>query len=202
MVSRHFGIRAVDMATSYQTINGLVGYKFGDDGTVWSQWKRSHGCYGEFRKMRPRVTSDGYLAVGISTPSGRKQMLVHVLILTAFVGPRPMGMEACHGNGIRDDARLVNLRWDTRRNNALDKRIHGTDPQGEKNPTSKLTESDVAEIRSLVAAGQTHREVAGLFCVRRHTVTQIVNGVRWPHSFRKDQYEMQCDEYHRGLADE
>jgi len=41
-------------------------------------------------------------------------------------GPRPDGMECCHGNGDSADNRVENLRWDTRANNGADKRMHKT----------------------------------------------------------------------------
>lgn len=45
---------------------------------------------------------------------------VHTLVLEAFVGPRPDGADACHENGNRRDARLTNLRWDSRSGNVQD----------------------------------------------------------------------------------
>lgn len=63
----------------------------------------------------------GYLRVGLY-PAPRQLQVhqVHVLVLTAFVGPRPDGMVCCHYNGIPTDNRLENLRWDTISANALD----------------------------------------------------------------------------------
>lgn len=51
---------------------------------------------------------------------------LHRVVLDAFIGPRPKGMEACHANGDPTDNRLVNLRWDTRSANAADSVRHGT----------------------------------------------------------------------------
>jgi hypothetical protein len=51
---------------------------------------------------------------------------VHILVLTAFVGPRPDGMEGCHGPAGGYDNRLTNLRWDTHSENMLDRTRHGT----------------------------------------------------------------------------
>lgn len=48
---------------------------------------------------------------------------VHLYVLETFVGPRPEGMQACHGDGDPANNRLSNLRWDTCSNNNLDKRI-------------------------------------------------------------------------------
>ena len=66
------------------------------------------------------------------SPSGKywtvrlrgKTHMVHVLILTAFVGPRPDGYCACHGPDF-DTAnnRLSNLRWDTYDANNKERRM-------------------------------------------------------------------------------
>jgi hypothetical protein len=50
------------------------------------------------------------------------------LVLTAFVGSRPSGLEGCHRNGDPTDNRLENLRWDTRTANIFDAVAHGTHP--------------------------------------------------------------------------
>jgi hypothetical protein len=46
-----------------------------------------------------------------------KDFYVHILVLEAFVSPRPPGMETCHRNGDRKDNRLSNLRWCTHKEN-------------------------------------------------------------------------------------
>ncbi|SLH06239.1 NUMOD4 motif-containing HNH endonuclease [Mycobacteroides abscessus] len=62
----------------------------------------------------PRVTL-------IDAASGLKRFAnIHSLVLEAFIGPRPDGMECCHNDGDRSNARLSNLRWDTRSENTLD----------------------------------------------------------------------------------
>lgn len=61
-----------------------------------------------------------------------KDRYVHRLVLEAFVGPCPPGMETCHNNGDRFDNRLENLRWDTPSNNGRDKAKHGTDHNANK----------------------------------------------------------------------
>lgn len=55
----------------------------------------------------------------------RYYRFIHKLVLEAFVGPRPAGMEACHNNGDAKDNRLSNLRWDTHVSNMEDNFAHG-----------------------------------------------------------------------------
>lgn len=50
----------------------------------------------------------------------------HSLILSAFKGKRPDGMQACHNDGNRTNNHISNLRWGTHRDNIEDKYKHGT----------------------------------------------------------------------------
>jgi hypothetical protein len=77
-----------------------------------------------------------------------KRLSVHRLILLAFVGPCPEGMEACHNNGNAGDNRLSNLRWDTHHNNNQDRKRHGTYPNGEAHPMAKITAEQVLSVRA------------------------------------------------------
>lgn len=50
----------------------------------------------------------------------------HRLVLRAFVGEPPEGMECCHNDGDHTHNTLANLRWDTSSNNKLDNVRLGT----------------------------------------------------------------------------
>ncbi|MEU4016219.1 NUMOD4 motif-containing HNH endonuclease [Microbacterium sp. NPDC028030] len=106
-------------------------YEVSNMGRVRSLGWRGRDSLGRERDYEPKLMnptkgSHGYPAVDLRSASGRSARLVHHLVLEAFVGPRPAGMEACHGNGNRGDARLVNLRWDTHSANMADSISHGT----------------------------------------------------------------------------
>lgn len=79
-------------------------------------------------------------AVTLYVNSVSKVRLVHQLVLEAFVGPRPEGMQGCHNNGQPFDNRPENLRWDTRSANALDSVRHGTHPEAKKTHCSNKHE--------------------------------------------------------------
>lgn len=68
----------------------------------------------------------GHLTVALYSNGARRDVSVHVLVLEAFVGPRPPGMECCHWNDIPDDNRVENLRWGTRTDNIKDAVRNGT----------------------------------------------------------------------------
>ena len=109
------------------------------------------------------------------------QVSVHRLVLEAFVGPCPPGCETRHLNGNPADNRLCNLAWGTHRENAADKVRHGTAPRGERNPSAKLTEADVREVRTLVEQGYTQRDIADRFDVGPIAICHIVTRKAWKH---------------------
>ena len=125
----------------------------------------------------------GYPMVPLCRKGKRKMCQVHVLVLTAFVGPCPPGMQGCHGDGNRGDPRLSNLRWDTPAGNMRDQYRHGTRVAGDHHPAAKLSDAEVAEIRRRHAAGVsgtappiTHRELADIFGISRPHVSGILSG--------------------------
>lgn len=67
----------------------------------------------------------GYPSVRLSRDGRKVHRAVHSLVITAFVGPRPPGLECRHGNGDPTDNRLANLTWGTSTENAYDTVSHG-----------------------------------------------------------------------------
>ena len=70
-------------------------------------------------------------AVGLGADR-RNRRYVHIVVLEAFIGPRPAGTEACHDDGDVFNNRLSNLRWDTPSSNQLDRAPHGTHHNAQK----------------------------------------------------------------------
>jgi len=124
---------------SWRAVVGFEsGYEVSDLGRVRSI-TRTVPCKGGTRTVNGRirkqaVTSVGYSIITMSVDNKLTTKLVHLLVLEAFVGPRPDGMEACHYDGNKTNNRLSNLRWDTKAANAEDavrvgKRIRFEDQQ-------------------------------------------------------------------------
>lgn len=74
----------------------------------------------------------GHLYVGLWKEGKQKHWFVHTLVLSAFVGPCPDGMECLHGDGNPANNRVENLRWGTPSNNTLDSVRHGTHANARK----------------------------------------------------------------------
>jgi len=111
----------------------------------------------------------------------RKSFYVHYLVLLAFVGPRPDGMDCCHNDGNPLNNRLENLRYDTRSGNFKDKLEHGTHNRGENSPVSKLTEDQVHSIREMAKNGISLSDIGQNMKVSRCHVRDIVARKCWFH---------------------
>jgi len=160
-------------------------YEISDLGRVRSLAKRGRYHRKSEKILSPGKSKYGYLSLHLC---GKERGLdahryVHDLVLTAFVGPRPVGAEACHfPNRDPADCRLVNLRWDTRKNNHADKRAHGTDNRGERNLNAKLSERDVIRMRKLrYRTGLAFNKLADKFGVTTMTAWRACNGQCWSH---------------------
>jgi deoxycytidylate deaminase len=114
---------------------------------------------------------------------GRKQKsyTIHRLVLEAFVGLRPEGMEARHLDGDPSNNHLSNLKWGTPIENANDRKDHGNQTSGSKIPQSKLTEADIPKIRGMLAKGLSRSYVASYYDVSVSSIRNIAIGKTWKH---------------------
>ena len=162
------------------------GYAATSDGRIISLERiTSHGHHRKCGIMKPYRLRGGHLRVTVHKQGVHFGKLVHRLVLEAYVGPCPEGMEACHNNGDPRDNRIENLRWDTRSANHLDAAKHGTHPglrrKGEGHPLAKLTELDVRWIRYLEKAGISRKDLAEVYSICGSNVSAIVTRRSWGH---------------------
>lgn len=131
------------------------------------------------RLLRPTPDMDNYRRVSLRFSGRTFARKVSRLMLETFVGPRPDRCDACHNDGVRQNDRLWNLRWDTRRGNLADCVAHGTVVRGERNGSARLTADKVQAIRQRIAAGDAQRSIAADFQIAQPTVSDIGSGRRW-----------------------
>lgn len=84
------------------------------------------------RMLTPYVGFHGRRQVTLSRLGHDRRYLVYRLVMLAFTGPCPPGMEVCHYDGDRTNDAWSNLRYDTRGNNHRDKVRHGTHNEAKK----------------------------------------------------------------------
>lgn len=170
----------------YRDIPGFPGYRVGSDGSVWSGWitcRKGRIFKGKWKRMKPAATKKGYHTVNITPPdSPYKTMRVHRLVLLAFVGPCPPGMECRHLNGDKADCRLSNLEWGTPQTNRGDNHTMEVYQRGSQHSQAVLTEADVVAIRKAKEAGTaTVAELARRYGVSWSNVYAIVTRRSWKH---------------------
>ena len=153
-------------------ITGFSDYVVSDTGEVMRQRN------GYLRRVKPD-RHHGYRRVSLFCSGEEEKVYVHRLVLEAFVGPCPDGLEACHGNGVKADCALDNLRWDTRKNNSHDRIAHGTTNRGERHGLAKLTADQVVAIREAVAGGATMASQGRLHGVSGAAVQDLIHRRRW-----------------------
>lgn len=177
------------MAVRFCDIIGFPGYRIGDDGSVWSRRDRyGRGITETWNQLKPTADSSGHLRVGLRANGRRYVWRVHRLVLEAFVGPCPPGMEACHfPNRNPADNRLCNLRWDTPQANTGDAMQHGTHRiwlPGVDHHHAKLDDEKVRAIRTIPQSSRRKgwiTETAKLYGVTRKVIKLVVDGVTWKH---------------------
>nr|WP_281357473.1 HNH endonuclease [Brasilonema bromeliae] len=166
-----------DVPPDAKEIPGYPGYFVSDGGKVWNTnyFRRPH-------VLRPLRSAKGHLSVQLWVNGKPSRQQVHRIVLLAFVGPCPEGMEACHFPDPDPSNNFVaNLRWDTSTENSADQKRLNRHPHGVKHGQAKLTEDDVREIRRLRSEGKLHREIALIFGISRKQVSDICIGRYWSH---------------------
>lgn len=152
----------------------VVGYESNYEVSDLGRVRNRHG-----RVLRPTPDKDGYPRLSLSAEGQAKNFHVHTLVLEAFVGLRPEGMEACHNNATRSDNKATNLRWDTQLHNIKDRDARGATYRGTRHHFSKLDPDDVRKIRKLLTMKFSQRKIATLFSVKQKTIYNIANHRTW-----------------------
>ena len=164
-------------AIEYRPIPDHDGYFAGSDGSIWS-----HRAKQRKQLLPDRRKSDGRARYTLLRNDGTyRRVYGSRFVLESFIGPQPIGCEACHrdGNCLNDSA--SNLRWDTHSANLLDRREHGTAVNGENINTAKLTEDQVRSIRARREAGETLNSISAEYGISATMVSLIYRRKNWQH---------------------
>lgn len=157
-------------------------YEVSDQGNVRSVTRvDALGRTWKGQPMQVHPTRRGHLRTQLRREGTVKRKHVHRLVLEAFVGPCPNGMECCHGDGNPQNNRLPNLRWDTRQANVKDSVMHGAHPRGERVGNAKLTADQVLSVRTAHRGGEAIKGIARRLGVHQSTIQDIVHRRSWRH---------------------
>ena len=131
--------------------------------------------------LKPLKHNQGYWSVSLGAG---KRCLIHSLVMEAFVGPRPKGMDINHKNGDKKDNRLENLEYCSRSQNMAHAVRAGLMPppplkRGTAQHLNRLTEDQVREIRKWSSEGGGLAQIARHYDVGQSTVRNILKGNTW-----------------------
>ena len=170
----------------FKEVADFVGYGVGADGSTWT--RKLHGSiHGALKTnwspLSQHRRKDGHLQVNLTRPGKRTYPYVHQLVLEAFVGPCPEGMECLHRDGNPANNRLENLRWGSHAENMEDMANHGAAyrPIGSLHWIAILTEADIPEIFRMKDQGISHARIALRFGVAKPTITSVLRRHSWKH---------------------
>lgn len=164
----------------WKDIPGYEGlYQVSDQGNVKSlSYRRS----GKPKLLHLNLLPSGYLLVGLCKQNKLKMHYVHRLIALAFYGPSTLTVN--HIDGIKTNNRLSNLEYLT----VLENIEHGhriglcsNQVKGEGCGNAKLTETNVQEIRSRRAAGESLKSLGKSFEVDVSVISLVSRRLAWKH---------------------
>lgn len=107
--------------------------------------------------LRGRPGKHGHVYVQLCRNAKPKGALVHRLVMAAFVGPCPEGMEVCHNDGVPGNNLLSNLRYDSHTENAYDSVTHNVHPQARKSHCKRGHEFNDVNTVTRKWRSSTHR---------------------------------------------
>jgi hypothetical protein len=159
-------------------IKGYPGYYVTRTGRIYSNEDSRYG----FRKMKPSLSCDGYLVIGLYKNKKQIQEKVHRLVAKAFL-PNPKNLPiARHLDDYKTDNHVANLAWGTPKDNSVDMVKNGGSLRGTKNHAAKLTAPEVELIRIIWKEGRcTQQKIANMFDVTKGHINNIIKKRVWKH---------------------
>lgn len=150
------------------------GYFVSDDGQIFSERRGA-------RRALAQNKSGDYASVTLYVEAMGSTTPVHRIVCLVFHGSPAAGQEVRHLDGSKRHNAASNMLWGTRVENMADKHVHDTDQIGSRNGNAVLVESDVQEIKRLLAHGERQTDIAARFGVTQANISEIARGRTWAH---------------------
>jgi NUMOD4 motif/HNH endonuclease len=137
------------------------------------------------RVLKPRLHDRGYHRVNLCKDGRPTDAYIHIVVMAAFVGPCPEGMEVNHDDGVKSNNILSNLEYATPLQNIQHSvRLGLWKPElcsapGSQNGTAKLCEAVIPAVRA--AAAISLDDAAVRFGISRTQAHKILRRKAWKH---------------------
>lgn len=162
----------------WKNINGFVGeYKISNYGRIKSLKS------GEEKLLNPSVKKNGYKLATLCKCGKKKYEYLHRLVAVHFIGDPPSGKNhVLHRDDIKTNNHVSNLYWGDDADNMMDMKRNECLSIGSNRTDSKLTESDVLDIRKRYKRGESNQsELAEVYGVHQVQISRIITGKEWAH---------------------
>lgn len=135
------------------------------------EWTLSTNTHGYGQVMLPRRLTAGRMVLART----------HQVAWQLIHGPLPVGMCVCHRCDNRPCCNPDDLFLGTKADNAHDMVAKGRSARGERNGLTRLTNSNVIDIRARLQSGIPRRVLASEFSVNVRTISRIALRQVWGH---------------------
>jgi len=167
----------------WKEIPGHPFYEVSSLGRIRSWNNNGHGRRSSPKILKLTKGSNTYMGVWLGRLQSKS---VHRLVIEAFIGPCPKGMECCHNDGNKTNNKAYNLRWGTHQDNCADKKSHGTFLAGDNHPMSKLNSYQVLKIKNRLKSKEKQGNIAKDCGVTDSAISDIKHGRSWAHLQQKE----------------
>jgi hypothetical protein len=124
-------------------------------------------------------TSNGYPVVRFCINGKQFAKSVHQIVALTFLGEKPLDKEIRHIDGNKLNNHLDNLAYGTKKENAKDKKLHGTYLFGENIHNAKLKNNDVINMRKMREEGFLLKDISSKFGIAVSTAGRVCRGITW-----------------------
>jgi len=169
------------MKEIWKDIKGYEGYyQVSSEGRVKSLARKIR-CNRSLKEriLKPGLGGFGYPQVILCVDNQKYNIFIHRLVAEAFIPNLENKLEVNHIDGNKENNRVDNLEWCTRKENMTHAdTVLGLNNRGENSGNSKVTESEVIQIKE---SSLLQRELASIFGLSQQHISDIKNGRRWGH---------------------
>lgn len=163
-------------------------YLISDRGRVISPEKEIKGRWGVYIKksifLRQKINKFGYHMIVLQDNKKKRHAFIHVLVAEAFIGEKKIGTQVNHKDCNKSNNCAENLEYLTPKENTIHAYKNGCypDQKGESHGGSKLTDSIVKKIRTILnQKAASASQLSKRYGVSQATISLIKTRKIWNH---------------------